>query len=479
MNSFQGTFWPAPRTDIPAEDLFARRLIWLFLWLWIFEGSLRKWILPEFNAALLVIRDPVLLLIYAQAAVQGKFPGNGFVVATGVLGVISFAISMLAGDISGVVSGAFTQSLQVTLYGVRTNFLFLPLIWVIPIYFDREDVLRIGWWLMLLSPAMALLVLIQFQSPSDSWINVAAGGEGRQIETSLGKIRPPGTFSYTNGLVSYLTLIVAYLCYELLERDRFPKWLAFVAACSSGVMLALSGSRSAVGACITVILGVALVCVRRPEFAKRTWRMLLIIFVGFIVLNYITVTRAGFDVLEDRFGDEENIKRGFIYRFLYDQFAPFIHVTEAPLFGYGLGVGTNAGSALLVGKRTFLLSEGDIGRAIFESGPILGLLFIVLRFGVVLHVFRRTLDSLAEGQTLALLLFSSGALTLATGQIGQPTALGFAVFSCGIALAAIREVESGSTAEPEPVAEAPSRPRGRSVYAEQLHGPRPPAPLQP
>lgn len=473
------SFFPPPRTDIAAEDVPARRLIWIFFWLWIFEGSLRKWILPEFNAALLVVRDPVLLLIYAQAAVQGKFPGNGYVVATGVLGVVSLGISLLAGDISGVVSGAFTQSLQVTLYGARTNFLFLPLIWLIPVYFDREDVLRVGWWCMLLAPAMALLVLLQFQSPSDSWINVAAGGEGKQIETSLGKIRPPGTFSYTNGLVSYLTLVVAFLCYEMLERGRFQKWMILAATCSSGVMLALSGSRSAVGACITVILGVAVICLRRPDFAHRTWQLLVVVVAGLVVLNYIAVTREGFDVLEDRFGDEENIKRGFIYRFLYDQFAPFTHVTEAPLFGYGLGVGTNAGSALLVGKRTFLLSEGDIGRAIFESGPILGLFYIALRLGVVLHLYHASMSSVREGKTLAMLIFSAGALTLATGQIGQPTALGFAILASGFALAAVRDPSTGETPTAPEVAEAPRRIRGRSVYSEQLHGSRPPTPANP
>lgn len=467
----------APRTDIPEENIAARRLIWLFFWLWIFEGTLRKWILPDYNAILLVVRDPVLVLLYLQAFMQGKFPGNGFVVSTAVLGVLSFGFSILAGDISGIASGVFTQSIQVTLYGLRTNFFFLPMLWVIPVYFDREDVLRVGWWILLLSPAMAALVFLQFQSPSDSWINTAAGGEGRQIETSLGKIRPPGTFSYTNGLVSYVIFIVAFLCHELLERRSFPRWLTVIATCSAGVMLALSGSRSAIGAAITVLAGVALICLRRPEFGKRTWNLLAIIVIGIFALNYFSVTRVGIDVLEDRFGDEENIKRGFVYRFLYEQFAPFIHVTEAPLFGYGLGVGTNAGSALLVGRRTFLLSEGDIGRAIFESGPILGVLFIVLRLGIVLHIFRAALAATDRGDTLPMLLFTAGALTLATGQIGQPTALGFAVLACGFSLAAMRK-EKVDDEPPAPELAAPTLRRGRSVYAEHLHGPGPPAPVK-
>lgn len=461
--------YPA-RTDVPEENLFARRLIWLFFWLWVFEGSLRKWILPEFNAALLVVRDPVLFLLYAQAYLQGKFPWNGYVVATAVLGVFSLAFSLLAGDISGIVGGAFAQSLQVTIYGFRTNFLYLPLIWLIPEYLDRRDILRFGWWVILLSVPMAMLVFVQFQSPSDSWINAAAGGEGRQIETSLGKIRPPGTFSYTNGLVSYLVLSVAYLCFEMVERKTYHRLLMVAGTVAAAIMVALSGSRSAVGATFTVFVAVVFACIRRPEYGRRTWQLLVIIVIGVFALNYFSVTRTGMEVLEDRFGDEENIKRGFVYRFLYDLVAPYSHLTEAPLFGYGLGVGTNAGSALLVGRRTFLLAEGDTARAIFESGPILGLAFIVLRVWVCFHLLAASLRALNRSETLPLLIFSAGALTIFSGQIGQPTALGYAVICGGFALAAARDHETTPEDAPPPVEEAPRPRRGRSLYAERLHG---------
>ncbi|MBA3651978.1 MAG: hypothetical protein H0W66_10995, partial [Chthoniobacterales bacterium] len=44
-----------------------RQLIWLYLWLLIFEGAFRKWIVPQLSAPLLLIRDPVALLIYLLA----------------------------------------------------------------------------------------------------------------------------------------------------------------------------------------------------------------------------------------------------------------------------------------------------------------------------------------------------------------------------------------------------------------------------
>ena len=37
-----------------------RQLIWLYLWLLLIEGALRKWVMPRFSNPLLLIRDPVM-----------------------------------------------------------------------------------------------------------------------------------------------------------------------------------------------------------------------------------------------------------------------------------------------------------------------------------------------------------------------------------------------------------------------------------
>ena len=49
-------------------DIFNRmpllkKLFWLYFLLLIFEGALRKWIVPQLSAPLLLVRDPVALWI--------------------------------------------------------------------------------------------------------------------------------------------------------------------------------------------------------------------------------------------------------------------------------------------------------------------------------------------------------------------------------------------------------------------------------
>ena len=45
-----------------ARFMRIRQLLWIYFWLLIFEGALRKWILPGLSNPLLLVRDPVALL---------------------------------------------------------------------------------------------------------------------------------------------------------------------------------------------------------------------------------------------------------------------------------------------------------------------------------------------------------------------------------------------------------------------------------
>ena len=71
-----------------------KRLIWLYFFLLIFEGTFRKWILPQFSDVLLVVRDPVVLAIYFFAIKARVFPRNNYMLALGIIGVLSWLVSL-------------------------------------------------------------------------------------------------------------------------------------------------------------------------------------------------------------------------------------------------------------------------------------------------------------------------------------------------------------------------------------------------
>ena len=74
-----------------------KAFIWLYLVLLIFEGALRKWVMPSISDPLLVVRDPIVLAIYTMAFFTGRFPLNGFIFVTVALAVCSAVGSVLGG----------------------------------------------------------------------------------------------------------------------------------------------------------------------------------------------------------------------------------------------------------------------------------------------------------------------------------------------------------------------------------------------
>ena len=119
---------PPPRLDVGREKAikYVRGLIWAYFVLLIFEGSLRKWVLPQFSDILLVVRDPVVLAIYGFAIRGRVFPNNGYVVSLGVLGVLSWLVSLVV--LQPYLS--LQPLILVTGFGFRSNFLHLPLIFI-------------------------------------------------------------------------------------------------------------------------------------------------------------------------------------------------------------------------------------------------------------------------------------------------------------------------------------------------------------
>ena len=135
-------------------------------------------------------------------------------------------------------------------------------------------------------------------------------------------------------------------------------------------------------------------------------------------------------------------------------------------------MGTNAGAGLLTGKREFLLAEGEWERILSEVGPVLGLSFILYRILMTWHLFRKSLAALRRGEPLAMLLFGMCVLPVLQGQLGTAQTLGFVTLGAGLCLAAAKEQQDTDFAVedlPSATAKIPKL-RGRSPYAEQLHG---------
>ncbi|MEN3369410.1 MAG: hypothetical protein V7609_1553 [Verrucomicrobiota bacterium] len=450
---------------------WVKRLIWLYFVLLVFEGTLRKWILPQYSDVLLVVRDPVALAIYFMALKARVFPRNNYILSLGIIAVLSWLVSVVV--LEPYLS--LKPLILVTGFGFRSNFLHLPLIFVIGKVFDREDVLKLGKWVLIGLMPMAVLLAVQFNAEPDSFINRTAGiGENQQITAGGGKIRPPGTFSFVSGVIFYAALSAAYLLYGSLTRGLFRNWLLYGGGFALVVTIGVSGSRSVLLAVLVVLSSLLAIIVFRPSAVNQFGRNLLIVVVVLLLAARLPVFKEGVQVLSDRFtsvaeSEEKSIAGGLLSRTFFGFTEGFLLLGRAPLGGYGLGIGTNGGAKFLTGRAVFLLTEGEWARVILESGPILGLAYLAWRTMLTLKLGLLSVRRLKEGNILPIMLYCAGFLSLLNGQFGQPTNLGFAVFVCGLCLAA---ANSGVSAESEPAGpDIPAlRPVARrSRYAEGLH----------
>ena len=400
---------------------YIRFLFWCYLLLLLFEGALRKWITPGLSTPLLVVRDPFAIAIFFLSYQIGIFPRNKYANQLYLLGIACGLISL------------FTPAgLKITLFGMRTNFLHLPLMFIMPMVFNFKDFIKIGKFLTVISIPMAFIVAEQFQATPDDVINTAAGGVGTQLETSGGKVRGSGTFTFVTGIVSYFSLVLAFTIAAYFRKKTFPWWMLLLGLGSIFIAMATSGSRSVVAGCFEVLAAFAFLgWFRFKEFGKITG----FVFISGSILLIVSQTQLfteGLEILNMRFEEAASSEMGpveeFFARNKYIFSAPFTFSASAGLFGIGLGSGTNASLAMGYG----FYGENEWARNILESGFILGNLFILWRLQLVWLIVRKSIAHLKVGNYFPIFIAGASISTLLYCRLGQPTALGFATIGAGL-----------------------------------------------
>ena len=131
-----------------------------------------------------------------------------------------------------------------------------------------------------------------------------------------------------------------------------------------------------------------------------------------------------------------------------------------PLFGYGIGLGTNVGATLMGGDMWSFGFNGEVewsrimgecgiifgfngevewSRIMGECGIILGLIIIGIRVLFSLKLWKKAYDLLVKRYDLLPWMLSAGMmLTIPQGQWSTPTNLGFSILLGGLTLAAVR-----------------------------------------
>lgn len=342
-------------TKISLGAIFALLLLWfayrdwkqsikIALVLVLYEGAIRKWVLPQASDLVYFAKDVFLIGAYFRFFTEKRSPlwkrwKPVPVTAIQVCGVI-----VLLGVLNPNIG-----SVSAALLGAKGYLLYVPLLFVVPTLFEDFDELRdtLVWYVLLTIP-IGLLGVLQFKSDRFSVLNTYAGGvDGANVSMIIGSdtVRITGTFSYLSGHVVYtcvfFTLNMALICASEIPFRRVLTFVSLPLLVGNAFM---SGSRAAIATQVFVAVG--FVVALSMSSNGRLRRSLLPLSLAGIGIALATVYLFP-DALDASVGRMANSSDSFYGRTIE---APISHLNLAysrvGLLGAGIGTTTPAVSAL-------------------------------------------------------------------------------------------------------------------------------------
>lgn len=421
--------------------LICKKLIWLYVFLLVFEGALRKWVFPTLSYPLLLVREPIVVYLVILG-IKKRWIDFMYVKVMMIICTISFAFSLLFGH----------HNILVALYGWRIYFFHFPMIFIIGKLLNRDDLHAICRFLLYLSIPMTILIVIQYYSPPTAWVNIGVGGEGTAgFGGANGYMRPPGVFSFTQGYIGYQGMVGCTLLYYLIAnktleyKNRIPDLFLILILVCYIIAIPISISRTNLFQTILFLVFFLFIAFLKKGIRTKIFLGMFLIS-GLILLLYLSgLLEHNLDTFIARFEgaskSEGNVVEGTLgKRYIGGYLNAFLNI-DTPFWGYGIGLGSNAGSAFLGGDMFSFGFNGEVEwqRIIGESGYILGIMIIGVRLFFSFELLKMAFYKMKDkADILPWMLASYMITTLPQGQWGAISMLGFTVLSGGLTLAAIR-----------------------------------------
>jgi hypothetical protein len=350
----------------------------------ILEGVLRKWVLPQASELIYFFKDLFLIIAYLNyyRSPDPKYPFRSN----------SFNISLLA-LFAWCFFQIFTPGLGsplLGLFGLKTYFLYIPLMWLLPSLFQSvEELYRFLCNFLILVIPVAILAIIQYFSPVDSPINIYAGAvAGKASIAVIGEnARVTGTFPYLAGYSSYLTICFTILVPLLtLPHVKLWRWLIFLEVSLVIGTSFMTGARGLVSFELLFLVGYFSITILTKS-ANRLKKFVFPLILMFAVIP--TLFSGAIASFTNRVTTSDN----FLDRVFSAFDEPFAAMQWKGGFdSYGIGAthpGTAAlGSALQLRSQWMPPSEGEMGRVVLEISIVGFVIWYGLRLMLIFSLFQ-------------------------------------------------------------------------------------------
>lgn len=415
-----------------------KKAFWLYLVLIFVEGAMRKWFMPSLSNVWMMCREPIV--IWTVLSLIGTQNLRSRVAkAFMIIGCIMMLTTLTLGH----------QNVWVAFYGFRIWFFHIPYIFIMSNKLNREDLIRICKFLILVFIPMTVLYVMQWGAPPSSILNASMGGgvEEQGVQAVYGAVRPSGTFGHCVGSSYYNPLIVSLFCVTLFSsyyKHIFSKKHFLIFAVAVVLCLITSVSRGAVIQSILTILFIASITILLGN--TKTFTKIIVgvigLFLLFLVLSNVSIEGKSIVApITDRFemaAEQEGGTSGVMssrvlepYKFWNDKGI----LLDPPFFGYGLGAGSNFGTQTLHIVNSFYsdsqawgLGEHSSQIVTNEMGFLFGGIVFVLRIGFCMFLFFSCIKKLKQNKDiLPITLWTLSITYFGTGNLNLTMTLGWIV----------------------------------------------------
>ncbi len=419
-----------------------RRSVYAALVVALFEGAIRKWLLPQASELVYFLKDIILLGAYCKFFLAPDLDVRRWRldVPAGLIIAICFMV---------VMTGAFNTNIGspiLAAYGVKIYLWYLPLAFMIPYLFRSDkEMANVLFVYSLFAIPICLLGIAQFFAGPESWINVYARTqfvEMQQVSTfgaGSEKARITGTFSYITGHSTFVQFFFS-LCFGLLsgltDKRRWVILLIILPLLAANALMA--GSRGAVFTMLASAAFFTAISIFTKVGSGKDVVPYLMLAGAVIMIGVSSFFGSAVKEFENR---RHNAGDSVLERVFNPFETVLIAAKEVGMSGYGIGMSHPATEAM----RTTLkippprlrcpVYDSESGQVLAELGFLGFMLWYALRLMMLVNcwdAFRKAPPSMY--QSLALIFFCYQAISLTGSMVLNHTANLFVCASWGFCL---------------------------------------------
>lgn len=348
----------------------------------LFEGAIRKWVMPGAQELAYFLKDIFLFGAYLKFMISPDLDVRSHRLNLPVLTLLVLGSLLLPPALNSNIGSPL-----LALYGVKIYLYYVPLVFMMPYLFRSKDemVRQLTWFSMIAIP-ICVLGIIQFRAGASSPLNVyAQASEAGVSGFGFGeKVRITGTFSYITGHSTFI-IFFSTLCIALLAIPQTRhKWvLTFITLPLLAANSMMNGSRSSMYTVGVIVIGFLAASMTGRLIASRNFNYILtagiaactagaIYFFYEAYMNFSTRAKVSNDNVVFRavehplWSIQQSLKDGGI-------------------IGYGIGMAHPATEGIRRAlnipppKKKSPVYDQEVGQIIVEIGPISAMAWYALR----------------------------------------------------------------------------------------------------